>query len=179
MPANREHALQAIARPGRVHRKGPPGRWLRKGQLRQEDSTAHSRGTAIRSVTYSATGYLLTLATGRIAAEVLGSGDSLAGLGLASLAAIVVAPAAAAAGAAIGLLPLRKLRLFGNDARLSAAGFIVTTLAAIAAWIWVDALSALWTGLLALTASLILRAGLLERVHQGSSNPNWGDYRRM
>lgn len=168
MPANREHALRGFVSPSRVHRKRPLGRWLRKSRQRQGESTADSRGTAVRTLTYSATGYLLTLAAGRIAAEVLSAGDSLAGLGLASLAAIVVAPAAAAVGAAIGVIPLRRIRLVGNEARLSAAGSVITVLAPIATWIWVDALSALSTGLLALTASLILRAGLAEKTYQGS-----------
>lgn len=168
MPASREQALGVFGNPGRIRRRRTVGRGLRRNRLRQEDSTAEPRGTSIRTLAYSATGYLLMLVTGRIAALILGSGDSFAGLGLASVAATILAPTAAAAGATIGVRPIRKLRLTGSDARLSAAGFVVTAIAVTAAILWVDVLFAISTGFLALTASLILRAGLLERADQGS-----------
>ena len=117
----------------------------------------------MRTVLYSAGGYLLTLGIGRVAAMVMGSGESYAGLGLASLTAATVAPLAAVIGAMVGGPPHRKLRLSGRGAGLSATGFGVAASITFAAWTWVGPLSAVTFGLLALTASLILRAALLER----------------
>lgn len=120
----------------------------------------------MKTVAYSATGYSLMLATGSFAGVLLGSGDSFAGLGLAAMIAATLAPLAGATGAALGLMPHRKLRLVGGAARLSAVGFGFAVVAPITAWVWIDVLSAVATGLLGLTAALILRAALLEMAEQ-------------
>ncbi len=120
----------------------------------------------MRTVAYSATGYSLMFISGSIAGLWLGSGDSFAGLGLAAMIAATLAPMAAVAGAALGVLPLRRMKLAGGAARLSAAGFGFAVMAPITAWVWIDVLFAVSTGLLGLTAALILRAALLEMAQQ-------------
>lgn len=163
MPATRGHAVPTFGNP-RPRRRQLRHR-QRKDQFHLQSSTAPMSGVAMRTVWYSAGGYLLTLGVGRVAAMILASGESYAGLGLASLTAATLAPLAAVIGAMLGALPHHKLRLTGRGSGLSTTGFGVAASITFAAWAWVGPLSAVTFGLLALTASLILRAGLLERAN--------------
>ena len=161
MPTTRGHAVPTFGDP-RPRRRQLRHR-QRRDRTRRELSPAQISGTAMRSVLYSAGGYLLMLGISRVAAMILGSGDSFAGLGLASLTSVTLAPLTAAIGATVGAFPYRRLRLAGRDAWLSASGFAAVVFVTIAAWIWVNPLSAMSLGLLSMTAALILRVALLER----------------
>ncbi len=170
MAGTRDHALRALGDRGRLfQRRRPLGRRQRRHPIGTGASTAPLHGTAMRTVAYSATGFLTMLGTGSAAAFILGPSDSFAGLGMASLVATTLAPLAAAVGASIGMLPHRSLRLVGPDAMLSAGGFGIALVAGAAAWVWVSVPLAISMGLLGLTAALILRAALLERAHQSAA----------